>query len=308
MINKKYVLVTPARNEEKYIEKTINSVLIQTIKPERWVIVSDGSTDRTDEIVSKYAAVNDFIIFRRTSDDPTRNFSSKVAAFNFGCESLKGIDYEFIGNLDGDMSFYKDYYEKILNKFEENPKLGIAGGVRMEAHRGEFYLSRSSRNSVAGGFQLFRRECFEKIQGYRPLKYGGIDAVAETMARMYGWEVESFEDILLYHHKPTGLANQSAFKARFRLGVQHYLIGYHPLFSILRFSTRITQKPMFISGFVSIFGFLWASFRRCKRPVSEEFVKYLRSEQITRLKEIFKRGKDPAKRQKKNADKFVEQL
>jgi glycosyltransferase involved in cell wall biosynthesis len=308
MIKNKYVIITPARNEEKYIEKTIQSMLTQTVKPERWVIVSDNSTDKTDEIVNKYAVDNDFIIFRRTADEPNRNFSSKVAAFNFGCESLAGIDYQFIGNLDADMSFEKDYYCKVLKKFEENPKLGIAGGIRMEAYGGEFYLSRSSRNSVAGAFQLFRRECFEKIRGYRPLEYGGIDAVAETMARMYGWQVESFEDIILYHHKPTGLANQSAFKARFRLGVQHYLIGYHPLFSILRFSTRITQKPMFISGFVSIFGFLWASLRRYERPVSGKFVKYLRSEQIARLKETFKKGKDPAKRRKKNADKFMEQL
>lgn len=298
MFGKKYVIITPARNEEKYIEKTIISVLNQTIKPEAWVIVSDGSTDMTDEIVNKYLSENDFIIFQRTLDKPNRNFSSKVAAFNFGCEAIKEMEYEFIGNLDADISFESDYYEKILKKFKENPKLGIAGGIRMEAYGGKYYLSRSSRNSVAGGFQLFRRKCFESIGGYKPLKYGGIDAVAETMARMNGWQVHSFENIRLYHHKPTGLGNQNVFKARFKLGIQHYLIGYHPLFSTLRFLTRITQKPMFVSGFAYIFGFLWASFRKYERPVADDFVAYLRKEQTIRLKEFIRKGKDPATRVK----------
>ncbi len=194
------------------------------------------------------------------------------------------------------MGFEKDYYENILNKFDENPKLGIAGGVRMEFYGGSFYLSRSSRHSVAGGFQLFTRKCFEKIGGYRPLKFGGIDAVAETMAKMNGWEVESFEDIRLYHYKPTGSAHKNYVKSRFILGMQHYLIGYHPVFSILRFASRFRQSPVIIGSISAISGYIWASIRRYERPVSKEFVKYLRKEQVKRIKEFFVKGKDPSGR------------
>ena len=210
------------------------------------------------------------------------------------------IDYEFIGNLDADMTFEKDYYELILKKFEENPKLGIAGGVRMEAYKGTYYLSKSSRKSVAGGFQLFRKKCFEEIGGYKPLPYGGIDAVAETMAKMYGWEVESFVDIRLNHHKSTGLSNQNIFKARFRLGIQHYLIGYYPLFSVFRSFNRISEKPIFISSFTTLFGFFWAAIRRYERTVPDEFVAYLRSDQISRLKIILTKREDPANSSKIN--------
>jgi biofilm PGA synthesis N-glycosyltransferase PgaC len=222
---KSYVLISPARNEADYIKKTLNSVVKQTVLPKLWVIISDGSTDKTNEIVSGYAEKYSFIKFLKTSGNNGRNFGSKVDAFNFGLNNVGEIDYDFIGNLDGDIGMESDYYEKILCKFDENPRLGIAGGVRLDYLDGKFITVKSARNSVAGGFQLFRKECFNKIGGYRALRYGGIDAVAETMTRMYGWEVESFEDIKLYHYKPTGSAHKNIFKSKFRVGIKFYLVA-----------------------------------------------------------------------------------
>ena len=123
MFKKPYVLITAARNEEAYIEKTINSVISQTILPRKWVIVSDGSTDRTDQIVNKYAAKHDFIQLVHISGSTQRNFRSKVNAINIGYERLKHIEYEFIGILDADVSFKSDYFESILREFQKNPKL-----------------------------------------------------------------------------------------------------------------------------------------------------------------------------------------
>lgn len=302
---KSYVLITPARNEADYIKKTLDSVVKQTILPKLWIVVSDGSTDKTDEIVNEYEEKYSFIKFYKTPHSTRRNFGSKVDAFNFGLRNVGEIDYEFIGNLDGDIGMGSDYYEKILNKFDENPKLGIAGGVRLDYFDGKFISVKSARNSVAGAFQLFRKECFEQIGGYRALRYGGIDAVAETMSRMYGWEVKSFEDIKLYHYKPTGSAHKNMIRKKLRVGIKFYLIGYHPIFVFSRFCSRWKQKPYVIGSVIAIVGYIWATIRRYKRPVPKEFIKYLRSEQTGRMKEFFKRGSDPARKRTSDLNQLV---
>jgi len=291
MVN--YVLITPAKNEAAYIQKTLDSIINQTIKPIKWVIVSDGSTDRTEEFVEEYIKKYPFIQLVKKPAEPSRNFGAKVSAFRIGYEQVKNLNYDFIGNLDGDMGLEPNYYEKIFIEFENNPKLGIAGGVRMDFLSGKFIKVRSSRNSVAGGPQMFRRSCFEKIGGYIPIRYGGIDAAAEIMARMYGWEVHSFEDIIAYHYKPTGSARTNIIKGKFEAGVKYYLLGYYPPFPIIRFAMRIYQRPYIIGSLISIIGFLWASIRKYERPVPNEFVLHLRAEQKSRLKNILKSGKDP---------------
>jgi len=286
----KYVLITPARNEEAYLEKTIQSVIAQTILPQRWVIVSDGSTDRTDEIAAGYARKHDFIQLITNEGDTERNFGSKSKAIEYGYRQLKDIEYDYIGNLDADVAFEPDYYKSVLGKFEENPKLGVAGGIRYDLHPdGEFRRVLCAKNSVGGPFQLFRRECYEQVGGYLPLKYGGVDAVAETMARMHGWEVRSYTEYRVNHFRRTGTAGRGIVHARFRAGMKDYLIGYHPLFQVLRGSYFMLSSPFLIGGFVFLCGYFWAGIRRLKRPVSEEFVRFLRNEQMQRL-----RGKNPA--------------
>jgi len=286
----KYTLITPARNEEAYLEKTIQAVIAQTILPQRWVIVSDGSTDRTDEIAGKYPTEHDFIQLIANDGDAERNFGSKSKAIEYGYKQLAGIDYDYIGNLDADVAFAPNYYEQILTKFEENPKLGVAGGIRYDLVSGEkFEKVLCAKNSVGGPFQLFRRECYEKIGGYLPLKYGGVDAVAETMARMHGWQVQSFDEYRVNHFRRTGTAGRGIIHARFRAGMKDYLIGYHPLFQLLRGTYHMLGSPFLIGGAAFLTGYFWAALRRLKRPVSDEFVRYLRTEQMARL-----RGKNAA--------------
>lgn len=279
----KYVLITPARNEEEYIEKTIKAVISQTILPIKWVIVSDGSTDRTEEIVCQYAKQHDFIDSVSTSSGEGRNFGSKAKAVEFGYQRLKQFEYEYVGNLDADISFDSDYYEKVFHKFQENDKLGIAGGVRYDWYKGRFRLQRCARNSVGGPFQLFRRNCYEAIGGYMPLKYGGIDAVAEIMARQHGWKVRSFPEIKVYHYRRTGTATGNVLTARFRDGAQDYAIGYHPLFEILRVLRNIIRSPVLLGSLLWMYGYIYAASCRYERPVSDDFVRYLRSEQLKRI-------------------------
>src|SRR5208337_3824185 len=200
-----YVLTTAAYNEEANIEKTVQSVVNQTLPPLRWVIISDGSTDRTDEIIKPYAKKHDFIRFMRVTRAPGRSFGSKVRALHAGSQLMGGISAEFIGNLDADVSLGPSYFEELIAHFERRPRLGIAGGFVCEETNGEFVSRRANRTySVAHAAQLVRQECYAAIGGYAVLEYGGEDWHAQTSARMRGWEVEAFPELKIFHHRNTG--------------------------------------------------------------------------------------------------------
>lgn len=289
-INEKaYVLVSPARNEEKYIEKVLDSVISQTILPQKWVVVSDGSTDRTDEIVADYAANHEFIHLLRFSGQDNYNFASKVNAFEAGVKELTGLDYEFIGNLDADVSFGPEYFEMILQEFTNDPNLGIGGGVIVEAQDGEIRERPWDRPwNVAGALQVFRRQCYEEIGGFVPLKMGAEDTVAQIMARMKGWEVKSFPEYKVLHHKPTGTGSGSVWRTRFNEGVREYELGYQATYFTAKCLRRVLQKPYFLGSVFRILGYCCALLRRDPILVSREFIEFHKQEQINRFKSLSK--------------------
>jgi len=281
-----YVLVTAAKNEEQYIKETLASVVRQTVLPKQWVIVSDGSTDGTDKIVLEYCAKHKGIRLLRTDAQNTRNFNSKIAAFRVGVESLKNLQYHFIGNLDADVSFGSHYFESLLNKFHEDKKLGVGGGRILELKKDVYKAPFGSKGrSVPGAIQLFRRECYEDIGGYLPLTLGGEDGVAETMARMHKWNVESFSDLEVFHHRGKSFGfGCSILRYRFTGGLRDYSMGYNPTFFILKALTRILEEPYFIGTLFRLAGYFWAVVGRYKKEVPFEFISSVRKEQITRLK------------------------
>ena len=180
----KYVLITPVRNEERFIAKTLDSMVAQTFLPERWVIVDDGSTDRTAEIIEKYATRYPWIEVIHRSQRLDRSFAGKVQAFNAGLERVQSLQFDIIGNLDADLSFDPDYLEFLVQKFSENSNLGVAGTPFLENGYDSAIDSFEGENHVAGGCQLFRRQCFKDIGGYAPNRAGGIDWIAVTTARV----------------------------------------------------------------------------------------------------------------------------
>jgi biofilm PGA synthesis N-glycosyltransferase PgaC len=279
----RYVLMTAAHNEEAFIEGAIRSVLSQTIMPERWVVVSDNSSDRTDAIVGEYAAEYDFIHFLQLKRPPGRNFGAKVRALHKGCELLKGVSYEFIGNLDGDVSLEPDYFEQLIRHFSENGRLGIAGGFKYE-DSGHGYRSRKVNNArdVTHAAQLVRRECYEAIGAYAVLKHGGEDWFAQTQARMLGWEAESFPQLKIFHHRHTGSVS-SPVRNSFRLGNMDYAFGSDPAFEIAKCLRRINDKPYCLVALARLAGFIWPYCVGEEREVSAEFASYLRREQRERL-------------------------
>jgi len=284
-MGERYVLITPARNEEAYIEETIEAVISQTVLPLAWVIVSDGSTDRTDEMVLDYSDRYDFLyLLRRNSDE--RNFESKVRSIDAGYQKLKEVRYDFIGNLDADVSFGHECFERLLEKFREDPDLGIGGGIINELIDGKFRPQIISLNSVAGAVQLFRRNCYEQIGGYLPIPGGGIDSAAEIMARMHGWRVRTFPDIKVLHYRRVTTGKRNILGTRFQNGVTNYLLGYHPIFQILSCLYRLVERPYLVGTLLILAGYCWSCVRRYPRPLPLDAIRFLRSEQKNRIRKM----------------------
>jgi len=283
-----YVLITPARNEEAFIEKTIESVIHQTVLPVKWVIVDDGSTDWTPKIVGRYLAQYPWIELVRRLQRPDRSFAAKVEAFNVGYERVNGLDYGIVGNLDADLSFDSDYFEFILGKFREDDKLGVAGTVYTENGYSSERQSFEGRNHVSGGCQLFRKQCFDRIGGYIPHPAGGIDWVAVTTARMMGWKTVQFREKSFFHYRHSGTADRSLLSSFFSYGEKDYYLGGHPVWQLFRVAYRATKQPYILGGLALGLGYCWAFLHRTPRPVSQELMAFHRKEQMVKLKAILK--------------------
>lgn len=279
-----YVLVTPAKNEEEFIENTIQSVASQTLLPRKWIIVDDASTDRTAEIVRKYLPSYGFINLLKLQALSERSFVKKVAAFNAGLMFLKDTEYSFIGNLDGDISLAPNYYENIIGEFQKDPQLGIAGGIVYTAAGQKFVTDDSAPDSVAGAVQLFRKGCFEHVGGYLPLEQGGIDAAAEITARMKGWTVKKFPENKVYEHRRTGTAGNRLLVAKYKEGVRCHSLGYNTIFYILKSIYKMKSTPFLIGSAVSLLGFVCARAKNYPVHLPAEVVTYLRSEQLGKLR------------------------
>ncbi len=283
-----YVLITPARNEEAFIEKTIESVINQTVLPAKWVIVDDGSTDRTPEIVSCYLVQYPWIELVQMPQRRDRSFAAKVGAFNAGYERLKDLDCEILGNLDADLSFDADYFEFILSKFREDANLGVAGTVFKEDGYSSEQQSFEGHNHVAGGCQMFRRSCFEEIGGFIPNKAGGVDWMAVTTARMMGWKTKSFREKSFFHYRHLGTAERSVLSSLFSYGEKDYYLGGHPVWELFRVAYRAAKQPYIIGGLALGVGYSRAFLKRTPRPVSRELMAFHRKEQMTKLRAILK--------------------
>jgi glycosyltransferase involved in cell wall biosynthesis len=293
-----YVLVTAAYNEEAYIERTIQAVVAQTVPPVRWAIVSDGSTDRTDEIILSYAARYPFIQLVRNDEKHARNFAAQVNAITMGCKSLQPLEYRFIANLDADLTFDPTYYARLMEKFSTDPNLGIAGGYVCEEKDGVFISRAGNREySVPHAVQMFRRECFESLGGYLALPYGGPDWHVQVVARMRGWGVKAFSDLPVNHHRPTGGADR-ILRHWFRQGRMDYSLGSYAPFEVLKLARRIPSKPFFVGAFSRLCGFIWCYCLLEKRPVTQEFIDFIRIEQKNQVRSLFsmKPLKEPMRR------------
>jgi poly-beta-1,6-N-acetyl-D-glucosamine synthase len=279
-----YVLITPARNEAAFVELTLKSVVAQTVPPRKWVIVNDGSTDGTDDIVRKYAADYAWIELVQMPERRERSFAGKAVAVNTGRARLGELPYEVIGNLDADVSFDPDYFAFLMDRFAENPKLGVGGTAFQEEGNLSYNYEFVGIEHVSGMCQMFRRECFEAIGGYRSIKSGGIDLIAVLSARAKGWETKTFVEKSFVHHRSQSAALHSGFRERLHAGHKDYLMGNHPIWEVFRSLYQMTHKPYFVGGFLVLAAYFWNALRGVERSIPKELMAIRRSEQLQRLK------------------------
>ena len=290
-----YVLITPARNEAKFIELTLQSVISQSHRPTRWIIVSDGSTDDTDSIVASYSAQHNWIELVTLPQRTERHFAAKAHAFHAGYLRLSDLSYDAVGSLDADISFDPDYFSFLLDRMHENPQLGLVGTPFAED--GVTYDFRfASVEHVSGACQLFRRECFEQIGGYKPLVSGGIDLVAVLSARMHGWQTRTFTERVCHHHRKQGSATRSGLAVIFNDGRKGYLLGSDPLWEFVRSVKRMNRRPYVIGGISLMAGYLWLAMRGVPHAVPADVIAFRRHDQRTRLRSIVRRLWGPSKR------------
>ena len=284
----KYILITAAHNEEAFIEKTLASMVAQTILPERWLIADDGSTDHTAEIVERYAARYPWIELVRLPQRQDRNFAAKAHVVNTAFRHANPLHFEIVGNLDADVSFGPNYIEFLMQRFSEDPKLGVAGTPFTQD--GDYDSSKDSfegENYVSGPCQLFRRECFQEIGGYVPNRAGGLDWIAVMTARMKGWTARSFPEKRFHHYRTLGTAEKGPLRALFSYGKKDYCLGGSPMWQLFRVTYRMTKKPVLLGGIALLLGYVWAALRRVNRIVSPELMRFHRREQMKKLRAIF---------------------
>lgn len=278
-----YVLVTPVKNEEKTIEITIQSVINQKLLPDEWVIVSDQSTDATDDIVLRYAKKHKFINFVRLLGKQERSFASVVHVTEAGVKSIKSKTYEYLGLLDADVRFGPDYYEALLKRFSVDPKLGLAGGVVVDVVDGKVIKGRQYMENVAGATQIFRRECFDSLGGLVAIPEGGWDAITCIVARANGFRTATFPDLRMEHLKPRNISQGNIVTRYWQLGIREYALGYHPLFEILKCLSRSLLSPVIIGSSTRLAAFAWCYITRRKRTIDSKLINMIQNEQLRRI-------------------------
>ncbi len=286
----RYVIITPVRNEEKYIDKTLQSVIDQTITPMQWVIVNDGSSDRTREIVEESIRSHTWITLINMSD---RGFSAVgkgiVESFYAGFKSIEHPDeWEFIAKLDGDLSMDEKYFEKLIYRFNQNKKLGIAGGTCFCQENGTMHEEKTPLFHPIAAARLYRRSCFEEIDGLAACN--AWDTIDLLRARTKGWETRRFPDLEIIHYRLMS-SRQGLWKGKKRTGRNLYLTGYSIPFLLARSAYRLFRKPYFIESAGVIYGYFQALLKNEPLSVTPEEKTFLRREQWQRMLGFFKLGR-----------------
>ena len=275
----KYAIITPAHNEAERLEKVIDGIVRQKIKPVKWIIVDDRSEDETWAIITKFADTFDFIHPIKLSGNTNRMVGANVVhVFNQGLANLtEPVDY--IVKMDADVVLTPNYFSTLQEMFEETPSLGMASGKTYVESNGSWVLERIPDMHVSGACKTYRMACFKEMNGLIPLL--GWDILDNAKARMLGWETRSYNNLPMYHLRLMGSA-KGMFRARIRTGLVMYTIRSHFLFVIGKSIFRSFEKPYFTGLFIPL-GYLLSFLKRPERLQDTELSNFLRREQLDRL-------------------------
>ncbi len=273
-LSREYVLITPVKNEEKFLPELIHSVVKQTVGPVLWVIVDDGSTDHTPEIIKeaneKYIWIQSVRLEESVRDRGVHLASVIKRGIDFAyehCEKI-GIRFEYLGNFDADVSLEATYFENLLEKFENNPKIGIASGELWIKEGDKTF--RMELRYPDGGDMLYRKRCFEDCGGY-PLVVA-CDSVLNAKAKLRGWEIRRFDGSKAYITRNYCHAGKLWGEYK-KVGESAYVIGYNLLYAILKSLKLVFKKPYYI-GFAYLYGYLSSLLLRKTQIDDEEIKQY----------------------------------
>jgi glycosyltransferase involved in cell wall biosynthesis len=279
MSKMRYLAIAPARDEEKFLPRLITSMTAQTLRPARWIVIDDGSTDATAAILDQAAREHSWIEPKHLAVGRERLPGGESVLMQFLPKSV-WQDYDAILRIDADISFKPDFAELLAAEFLRDPALGIAGATLFEPEGSAWREIRSPSFHTRGAVKMYSRACFEAIGG---LASGlGWDTLDEALAMMLGFKSRSFRHIRAYHHRPQGAAGGN-LKGHLAAGRAAYNVGYHPLFMLTRAAKRGLQWPPVIGGVYLLAGYLEGYLRRHKKIASPDLVKFIRKQQIRRL-------------------------
>jgi len=293
----RYAVISPVRNEAEHIEKTLESMASQTVPAAEWIIVNDSSTDETGAMAQRYADKHPWIKVvlkdKRADKGDRQRGKGVVDTFYFGRDQLSTDDYEFIIKLDGDVWFPPEYFEFLLTRFVERPRLGIAGGGLFERTDGKNWSLVSAPDHVGGPAKMYRRECFDAIGGIAAVL--GWDGLDEWIALSKGWEVEAFIDLPVHHYRIMGNAT-GPLKAKIEQGYGAHNMGYHPLYQVMRGMRHLFVPPFLLGGCAMVGAYFWAALQGRDQLPDAELKRFIRDTQWRQLtaalrgKRVYKNG------------------
>jgi poly-beta-1,6-N-acetyl-D-glucosamine synthase len=273
------VAITPARDEQQLLPGLIASMVAQTRRPAHWIMIDDGSSDRTPELLDQAARDHDWIEVHHLPRNRGREFGGESVIMRFLPREVWD-SYDFILRTDADLSFGPRLIELLLAEFASDSKLGIAGAVLHEPHGSGWREVKMPRFHTRGAVKMYSSRCFAAIGGLRAGV--GWDTIDEAQAMMLGYRTRSFPEIIAFHHRPQGAAG-GLLRSRFSSGRTAYVVGYSPLFMLARALRRTFLSPPFIGSVLMIAGYVDAHLRRVPRVAPPDLVKYIREQQIRRL-------------------------
>ncbi len=281
-MKRKLLIISPCRNEAEFMRHTLDSVIAQSVKPSLWVIVDDGSTDNIPEILTEYADKHDFIKIIRREDRGHRKVGPGVIeAFYAGYNSINVEDFEYICKMDLDLDLPPRYFEILLQRFEENPRIGTCSGK-------PYFIDKKNRKLVSekcgdensvGMTKLFRNKCFEQIGGF--VSQVMWDAIDCHRCRMLGWIACSWDepDLRFIHLRPMGSSHKGMLTGRMRHGFGQYYMGTGLTYMMVSAIYRMTRLPYVVGGLGMLIGYVQSMLSGKERLNDLTFRSFLRKYQ-----------------------------
>jgi glycosyltransferase involved in cell wall biosynthesis len=277
-------VITPAKNEEKFISHAIESMLQQTLKPVKWIIVDDGSTDKTMDIIERHKRAHHWIEVVTIHNKPEKRlYGAKVIrAFYEGYKSITDVDYEFVVKMDADIKFPSHLFKEIADTFKKDEKLGLCSAILVE----ENSEAKPSEGYIGGFLKCVRKKCFDEIGGFAVAN--GWDGLDQLKAKYLGWEIKNIP-VKVIHLRPTG----TEYKSRqffYNNGIAHYRLGNDLPLTLIRSLIQLKEKPFGRASLSYFRGYMSALFSRQPKLVDRGLEKYIRRAHYRKLRRLFIRN------------------